>query len=167
MVSQETAAKTIESTSSKRKVSRQRSLWRRSNCSRRSEMAGRAAVPREERFTALEALFVPSFMNFREARILGRAERVTRSYHFRTGLRSGNASDYPEFLNGTCHTGHTNENGVPGKEDAVFVRGGDERRASLAFGGGVGFRIFLQEHQRGTSFPGKFVGPRALPDRGP
>src|SRR5260370_16557811 len=63
-------------------------------------MAGRAAVPREERFTALEALFVPSFMNFREARILGPAERVTRSYHFRTGLRSGNASDYPEFLNG-------------------------------------------------------------------
>src|SRR5579859_55661 len=39
MLSQETKANTIETSSSKKKVSRHNSLWRRSNCSRRSETA--------------------------------------------------------------------------------------------------------------------------------
>src|SRR5260370_20965421 len=49
MVSQETMANTMERTSSKKKVSRHSSLWRRSNCSRRSETAMRPAAGDERR----------------------------------------------------------------------------------------------------------------------
>src|ERR1700722_2501563 len=45
MLSQETTAKTTASTNSRKKVSRQSSPCRFSNCSKRAEMFGRASVP--------------------------------------------------------------------------------------------------------------------------
>src|ERR1700680_3495197 len=62
IVSQEMTAKTIDSPSNNRKVRRQRSLWRRSNCSRRSEMAGLGAEPRDELSAKFGTFFLPSFI---------------------------------------------------------------------------------------------------------
>src|ERR1700674_2028643 len=64
MVSQDTTANTMERTSSKKKVRRQSSLWRRSNCSRRSETAAGPPAPGDERLDGSEALFLLWLMDF-------------------------------------------------------------------------------------------------------
>src|ERR1700693_2653432 len=61
MVSQETMANTTERTSSRKNVRRHSSLWRRSNCARRSETAVGPATG-DERWDASAAAFLISFM---------------------------------------------------------------------------------------------------------
>src|SRR4029077_18415926 len=61
MVSQETMANTTERTSSRKNVRRHSSLWRRSNCARRSETAVRPAAG-DERWDASAAAFLISLM---------------------------------------------------------------------------------------------------------
>src|ERR1700731_3717389 len=116
MVSQETTAKTIESTSSNRKVRRQRSLWRRSNCSRRSEMAGRVGPRPDELATAPGAFLWPSFI-VPASPEFDSADRLNSIYHFRIRSSGGNASNNRPFLNGTYHRRHKRETASP-KRDA-------------------------------------------------
>src|SRR4029077_6451805 len=61
MVSQETMANTTERTSSRKNVRRHNSLWRRSNCSRRSETAVRPAAG-DDRWDTSAAAFLISLM---------------------------------------------------------------------------------------------------------
>src|SRR5258708_30284961 len=63
MVSQETTANTMERTSNRKKVRRQSSLWRRSNCARRSDTAVRPAAG-DERWDASVAPFLIWLMEF-------------------------------------------------------------------------------------------------------
>jgi hypothetical protein len=69
MLFQDTTAKTIEMTRSKKKVSRQSSLWRFSNCARRSEIAERCGLLDEEFVAVPGACLSFSDMTLRQTRV--------------------------------------------------------------------------------------------------
>src|SRR6202022_721168 len=74
MVSQETMANTMERTSNKKKVRRQSSLWRRSNCSRRSDTAAGRPAPDDKRLdgsTTFLLLLMDSRGDYTLANIVG------------------------------------------------------------------------------------------------
>src|ERR1700738_4330717 len=114
MVSQEMTAKTIDSTSNNRKVRRQRSLWRRSNCSRRSEMAGRGAEPRDELSARFGTFFLPSFI-IPASPGFGRDDRSTSASHFRIRYCRGHTSNHCRFPERHLSHRTKNENGVSWK----------------------------------------------------
>src|SRR6266576_5911547 len=87
----------MERTSNKKKVSRQRSLCRRSNCSKRSETGVRSRMPDDERLSRSEPVFWSWLMNGRPISGDYKLANIVR-----TVLTATNTSNRVAFLTGTC-----------------------------------------------------------------
>src|SRR5713226_4784085 len=159
MVSQETMANTMERTSSRKKVRRQSSLWRRSNCARRSDTAVRPAAG-DERWDASEAPFFIWLMEFLAAGKWpdGHAlANIVRTVLTRQQYKQSAGVPY-----GYLYIAHKTKPASPrGLRDAGNAFSGGvapQVEPNLAFGGGVGFRVLLQEVERRSFFGSKLGG---------
>src|SRR5229473_1552326 len=159
MVSQETTANTMERRSSRKKVRRQSSLWRRSNCARRSDTAVRPAAG-DERWDASEAPFFIWLMEFLAA---GKwPDGYALANIVRTVLTRQQYKQSAGVPYGYLYIAHKTKPASPrGLRDAgTRFSGGvaPQVEPNLAFGGGVGFRVLLQEVERRSFFGSKLGG---------